>query len=306
MSRIIGVFCHKIAIFLQQFKPLEFLRKKCYNKIMNVFSISDLHLSGLSDKPMDVFGKGWENHFEKIKSDWRKKVLSDDDIVLIAGDVSWGTTLEEGLFDLEALKELKGRKVFVRGNHDFWWNGITRLRRAAPDGNFYFLQNDCVKFENVIICGSRGWTCPGSNDYSDTDEKLYKREAERFKLCFKEVEKVREEGDRLIVMIHYPPFSKIIRIILSSDNNFRAEKSAMEIGMRLKDWIEKLSLTERLIVMGPAPCVLEKIRGEYRFNLIVKNKLDEKGHNIILSFLRKVILPNDIKMIVDVDPMDIL
>ncbi len=210
MSRIIGVFCHKIAIFLQQFKPLEFLRKKCYNKIMNVFSISDLHLSGLSDKPMDVFGKGWENHFEKIKSDWRKKVLSDDDIVLIAGDVSWGTTLEEGLFDLEALKELKGRKVFVRGNHDFWWNGITRLRRAAPDGNFYFLQNDCVKFENVIICGSRGWTCPGSNDYSDTDEKLYKREAERFKLCFKEVEKVREEGDRLIVMIHYPPFSKTV------------------------------------------------------------------------------------------------
>ncbi len=210
MSRIIGVFCHKIAIFLQQFKPLEFLRKKCYNKIMNVFSISDLHLSGLSDKPMDVFGKGWENHFEKIKSDWRKKVLSDDDIVLIAGDVSWGTTLEEGLFDLEALKELKGRKVFVRGNHDFWWNGITRLRRAAPDGNFYFLQNDCVKFENVIICGSRGWTCPGSNDYSDIDEKLYKREAERFKLCFKEVEKVREEGDRLIVMIHYPPFSKTV------------------------------------------------------------------------------------------------
>jgi len=104
----------------------------------------------------------------------------------------------------------------------------------------------------------------------------------------------------------YPPFSKIIRIILCSDNNFRAEKSAMEIGMRLKDWIDKMSLTERLIVMGPAPCVLEKIRGEYRFNLIVKNKLDEKGHNIILSFLRKVILPNDIKMIVDVDPMDIL
>lgn len=104
----------------------------------------------------------------------------------------------------------------------------------------------------------------------------------------------------------YPPFSKIIRIILSSDNNFRAEKSAMEIAMRLKEWIDKQSLTERLIVMGPAPCVLEKIRGEYRFNLIIKNKLEEKGHNIILSFLRKIILPNDIKMIVDVDPSDIL
>ena len=76
--------------------------------------------------------------------------------------------------------------------------------------------------------------------------------------------------------------------------------------MRLKEWIEKLSLTERLIVMGPAACVLEKIRGEYRFNILIKNKLDEKGHNTILSFLRKIILPNDIKMIVDVDPMDIL
>ena len=76
--------------------------------------------------------------------------------------------------------------------------------------------------------------------------------------------------------------------------------------MRLKDWIDKLSLSERLIVMGPAPCVLEKIKGEFRFNILVKNKLEEKGHNIILSFLRKIILPNDIKMVIDVDPMDIL
>jgi len=193
---------------------------------MSIFSISDLHLSGLSDKPMDVFGVGWENHFEKIKSDWRKKVLSDDDIVLIAGDISWGTTLEEGLYDLNSLKELKGRKVFIRGNHDFWWNGITKLRRAAPDGSFYFLQNDCVKFENVIICGSRGWTCPGSSDYSDTDERLYKREAERFKLCFKEVEKVRCEGDKLIVMIHYPPFSKTVPTteFTSLFEEFKADK----------------------------------------------------------------------------------
>jgi hypothetical protein len=175
---------------------------------MAIFSISDLHLSGLSDKPMDVFGAGWENHFEKIKSDWKKKVLSDEDIVLIAGDISWGTTLEEGLYDLNSLKDLPGKKVFIRGNHDFWWNGITKLRRAAPDEKFYFLQNDCVKFGDVIICGSRGWTCPGSSDYTDTDERLYRREAERFKLCFKEVEKVREAGDKLIVMIHYPPFSQ--------------------------------------------------------------------------------------------------
>ena len=173
---------------------------------MKIFSVSDLHLSGTADKPMDVFGAGWENHFEKIKTDWRKKV-SAEDIVLICGDISWGISLEEGLSDLRSLKELSGRKVFIRGNHDYWWNGISKLREAAPDDTFFFLQNDCVKFENIIICGSRGWTCPGSSDYTEHDEKLYLREAERFKLCFSQVNKVREEGDRVLAMIHYPPFN---------------------------------------------------------------------------------------------------
>lgn len=173
---------------------------------MRIYSISDLHLSGMSDKPMDVFGSGWENHFEKIKADWTKKV-TDDDVVLICGDISWGTDLEEGLFDLKRLACLKGKKIFIRGNHDYWWNGITKLRDRAPDGTFYFLQNDCVRLDGAVICGSRGWACPGSADYTERDERLYLREAERFKLCFKEVEKVRREGDKLLVMIHYPPFS---------------------------------------------------------------------------------------------------
>ena len=76
---------------------------------------------------MNVFGGEWENHLEKIKADWRAKV-GDEDIVLLCGDTSWGTVLEEGVFDLECLKDLKGKKVFIRGNHDFWWNGITKLR----------------------------------------------------------------------------------------------------------------------------------------------------------------------------------
>ena len=171
---------------------------------MNIFAISDLHLSGLADKPMDVFGRNWEGHFEKIKTDWKNKVTAED-VVLVCGDISWGTTLEEGLHDVYSLKELPGKKVFIRGNHDYWWNGITKLRRAAPDGTFYFLQNDCVKFGNVIICGSRGWACPGSPDYTEHDEKLYLREVERFRLCFKEVDKIRQEGDILIALIHYPP-----------------------------------------------------------------------------------------------------
>ena len=173
---------------------------------MNVYAISDLHLSGMNPKPMDIFGSGWEGHFEKICADWNEKV-KDDDVVLVCGDISWGISLEEGLYDLERLKPLRGRKVFIRGNHDYWWNGITKLRDRAPDGTFYFLQNDGIRFEGVVICGSRGWTCPGSPDFTERDERLYLREAERFKLCFQSAEKLRREGDRLIAMIHYPPYS---------------------------------------------------------------------------------------------------
>ncbi|MGN0804359.1 MAG: metallophosphoesterase [Candidatus Coproplasma sp.] len=183
---------------------------------MKIYSISDLHLSSVNPKPMDIFGSGWEGHFDKIRYDWNLKV-SDEDIVLICGDISWGITLNDGLADLNCLKVLKGKKVFIRGNHDYWWNGISKLRDLAPDNTFYFLQNDCVKFGNVIICGSRGWTCPGSADYTDRDYKLYLREAERFKLCFSAVEKIREEGDILIVMIHYPPMPPKLTDTLFTD-----------------------------------------------------------------------------------------
>ena len=171
---------------------------------MKVFAISDLHLSGLSNKPMNVFGEGWEGHFEKIKADWREKVC-EEDVVLLGGDTSWGMKLEEGLYDVASLKELPGKKVFIRGNHDYWWSGITRIRERRPDETFYFLQNGCVKLGNVIIAGSRGWTVPGAADFTEHDLALYKREAERFRLAFKEVEKVREEGDTLIALIHFPP-----------------------------------------------------------------------------------------------------
>ena len=107
-------------------------------------------------------------------------------------------------------------------------------------------------------------------------------------------------------MLDYPPYSKMIRIILSSKNEFRAEKSALEIEMALSDYIKKLSLDENLLVLGPAPCVIERIKEEYRFNIIIKNKLNETGHRHILRFLRSIKLPSDIKMVVDIDPSDIL
>lgn len=173
---------------------------------MKVFAVSDLHLPGKRNKTMDMFGTNWAGHFEKIKSDWRAKV-AEEDVVLIAGDISWAMTLDEGISDLEMLAGLPGKKVLIRGNHDYWWSGITALRRAAPNESFYFLQNDCIKFEDLIICGSRAWSCPGSQDFTEADRKIYLREGERFKLVFGSVEQIRESGDRLLCLTHYPPFN---------------------------------------------------------------------------------------------------
>ena len=108
---------------------------------MKVFAISDLHLSGMSDKPMDVFGPEWEGHFEKIRRDWLEKV-KEEDVVLLGGDTSWGMKFEEGMFDVLSLADLPGEKVFVRGNHDFWWNGISRVRAAAPPRFHFRLRED--------------------------------------------------------------------------------------------------------------------------------------------------------------------
>jgi len=104
----------------------------------------------------------------------------------------------------------------------------------------------------------------------------------------------------------YPPFSRIIRIVISSKNQFRAEKSAMEIAMRLREVVDKLNIAEPLAVLGSVPCVIERLQENYRFQILIKNKLNERGHGFVTSFLSKIKLPNDIKMIVDVDPVDIL
>lgn len=173
---------------------------------MNIYAISDLHLSTTADKPMDVFGGNWEGHFQKIKKDWLS-VVKDDDIVLIAGDISWAMKLENALQDLNELVGLPGKKVFIRGNHDYWWNGISKLRASAPDESFVFLQTDAVKLGKFVIVGSRGWTCPESPDFTEQDQKLYLREAERFRLALLDANDLYEDGDVKIAMIHYPPFS---------------------------------------------------------------------------------------------------
>lgn len=172
---------------------------------MKIFAISDLHISTNTNKPMDVFGGNWIGHIDKIRADWEKKV-SDEDIVLIGGDISWAMNIEDAEKDVLLLSGLKGKKVLIKGNHDYWWSGIGKVRDMLPEG-FYALQNDSVRIGGVVICGSRCWSVPGSPDFSQQDMKLYKRETERLKLSLKSASGMLEEGDKLIALIHYPPFN---------------------------------------------------------------------------------------------------
>ena len=125
---------------------------------MKIYAISDLHLDVNNTKPMDIFGPVWQNSLEKIQQDWNNKV-TEDDVVILAGDYSWAMKLEEVVPDFELLNRLKGTKIIIRGNHDFWWSSISRVREKLPQKT-YALQNDAIKLGNYIFCGNRGWTIP--------------------------------------------------------------------------------------------------------------------------------------------------
>ncbi len=150
---------------------------------------------------MSVFGGNWHGHPEAFFLRWQETVRPDD-TVLIAGDISWGMKLEEALPDLEQIAELPGQKIIIRGNHDYWWGSISKVRAALPK-SIQALQHDSVVVGDVAILGSRGWTAPGNDDFSADDEKIYKRELERLELA-----KLSLRGkhySRLVLMLHYPP-----------------------------------------------------------------------------------------------------
>lgn len=167
-----------------------------------IFAISDLHLPGGVDKAMDLFGSHWQGHFGKIREDWLAKV-HDNDIVLIPGDISWAMRLEDALFDLDSIGSLPGRKVIIKGNHDFWWSSLTKVRAALP-ASIHALQNDAVLLGNIVFCGSRGWSLPGNEQDSQEDRKLFERELVRLSLSLQAAQRIRE-GRRLVALCHFPP-----------------------------------------------------------------------------------------------------
>ena len=173
---------------------------------MKIYAISDLHLSNSCDKPMDVFGGNWENYTEKIQENWKSKI-SKNDLVLIAGDISWGMKLEEAEADLEWIDKLPGKKIIIKGNHEYWWKSISSVRSILPE-SIMAIQNDAIKIEKYIFCGTRGWMVPEKNkDLAEEDLKIYKREVERLKLSLMSAKVLQTDGEKIVAMIHYPPFN---------------------------------------------------------------------------------------------------
>lgn len=171
----------------------------------NLFAIADLHLPGGQDKAMDLFGKQWIEHVNKIEINWQKKI-NKDDLVLIPGDISWAMKLDEAEEDLARIGSWPGTKIMIKGNHDYWWQGIGKVRKALSK-DLFALQNDSFLISNWQICGTRGWKVPGNKDFNSEDEKIYLRELERLELSLKSRQNEKKET-QTVVMLHYPPFNE--------------------------------------------------------------------------------------------------
>jgi len=153
---------------------------------LRIYALGDIHLSFSrpvdpsrwdevrTHKPMDIFGGEWHEHYRKIYDNW-SRVVGGGDAVLMPGDFSWALKLEEARHDLAFLGLLPGLIVGVAGNHDYWWQSLARVRRALPL-NMRVIQNDHLPLGEVAVCGSRGWACPGDEQFSEADLKIYRRE----------------------------------------------------------------------------------------------------------------------------------
>lgn len=173
---------------------------------MAIYVIGDLHLSFSTNKPMDIFGKNWQNYEEKIKKDWLLKVKPEDTVIL-PGDFSWAMYLDETEKDFEFINNLPGKKILLKGNHDYWWTTLTSMRKYIKEENFEnidFLYNNSYEIENKIIAGTKGWNISEEQE----DIRLTKREVARLELSIKSgIEKYGNDKE-IIVFMHYPPLTK--------------------------------------------------------------------------------------------------
>lgn len=169
---------------------------------MSLFAIADTHLSLGADKPMDIFG-GWQDYVQRLETNWRK-LVTDNDTVVIAGDISWAMKLEDALEDFRFLDSLPGQKLIFKGNHDYWWSTMKKMETWLSDNgldSIKILHNSSVKVGSYAVCGSRGWFFDAEND---PDNKILLREAGRVR---RSIESAKETGAEPIVFLHYPPLT---------------------------------------------------------------------------------------------------
>lgn len=171
---------------------------------MAIYAIADLHLSYAQPKPMNIFGENWTNHEEKIKTNW-KNTVKPDDTVILPGDFSWATYLEDAYKDFEYLNSLPGKKILLKGNHDYWWTTITNMKKYLQEKHFEnidFLYNNSYLVENKILVGTRGW-----NLLENNDKKMLNREKIRLEISIEDGIKKYGEEKEIIVFMHYPPIT---------------------------------------------------------------------------------------------------
>ncbi len=184
---------------------------------MSLFVLSDTHLSTTENKPMDIFGARWSGYTDKLRTRWNKLVTPEDTVV-IAGDISWSMSHTDAISDLGFLNELNGTKIIGRGNHDYWWTSLTKLNKLCAENGLTtlkFLYNNAFVAEDFIVCGSRGWYIDESNRKMPQEadyQKIVAREAIRLEISLTEAVKLREESlatDRInreiLVFLHFPP-----------------------------------------------------------------------------------------------------
>ena len=170
---------------------------------MALYTISDLHLPLGVDKPMDIFGKKWENYVQRLHDNWQSMIKQDDTVVL-PGDFSWAMYLKEAKKDFEFLNKLNGRKILLKGNHDYWWETMSKLNKYVTENeydNIFFLHNNSYTSGSIAICGTRGWNLPVSQHFSNEDEKIYAREIQRLDMSLTAA----GDAEEKIVFTHFPP-----------------------------------------------------------------------------------------------------
>ncbi|MBR4723188.1 MAG: metallophosphoesterase [Clostridia bacterium] len=168
---------------------------------MSLYAIADLHLPLGIDKPMDIFGKNWENYVNRLEENW-KKTVSYEDTVVLAGDFSWATYLEESKKDFEFLSRLPGKKIMLKGNHDYWWSTVNKMQIFLRENGFLnidFLQNNSFEYKDMSICGSRGWTIPQLKS-GEEDKKIFSIELIRMELSLKSA----LHPEKILAFTHFP------------------------------------------------------------------------------------------------------